>query len=126
MNLCDLSINCLHLVFSESIKLLVLSIYSSSKNILVEQVGDRKVSPIAYYVFFFYLRKNQTQATPIGNVEESSSNKVSPCNIKMINAWNQMAYMNRYISDYLYDHRDDYSGYFFDEHLLEFMNKMGI
>lgn len=100
--------------------------WDNLKNMLVEQVGNRKVSPVAYYVFFFYLRKNQTQATPIGNVEESSSNKISPCNIKMINAWNQMAYMNRYISDYLYDHRDDYGGYFFDEHLLEFMNKMGI
>ena len=93
---------------------------------LVEQVGNRMVSPIAYYVFFFYLRKNQTQSTPIGNVEESSSNKISPCNIKMINAWNQMAYMNKYISDYLYDNRNDYGGYFFDESLLEFMNKMGI
>ena len=30
LNLCDSSINCLHLVFSESIKLLVLSIYSLS------------------------------------------------------------------------------------------------
>lgn len=100
--------------------------WDNLKNMLVEQVGNRMVSPIAYYVFFFYLRKNQTQATPIGNVEESSSNKISPCNIKMINTWNQMAYMNRYISDYLYDNRNDYGGYFFDESLLEFMNKMGI
>ena len=100
--------------------------WDNLKNMLVEQVGDRKVSPIAYYVFFFYLRKNQTQATPIGNIDESSSNKVTPCNIKMISAWNQMAYLNRYLSDFLYNNQDDYGGYFFDEHLLEFMNQMGI
>lgn len=96
------------------------------KNMLVDQVGNRVISPIANYVFFFYLRSNQTQATPIGNVTETSSNDIAPCNIKMMQAWNQMADMNQYLSRYLFQNKDDFGGYFFDEHLLEYMNQIGV
>ena len=100
--------------------------WENLKSMLVEQVGNRKESPVAYYIYFFYLRKNQTQTTSIGNIEESQSNRISPCNIKMIDAWNQMAYMNRYLSEYLCDHREEYGGYFFDDCLLETINTLGI
>jgi hypothetical protein len=44
----------------------------------------------------------------------------------MIDAWNQMVYMNDYLSKWLFDHRDDYGGYFFDNDMLETINQFGI
>ena len=61
---------------------------------------------------------------PVGVTEAEA--KIVPCNRKMIDAWNQMVYMNDYLSRWLFDHRDDYGGYFFDNDMLETINQFGI
>lgn len=91
---------------------------------LIDKEGGRKESPIAYYIFFFYLRKNQLEVTPLGTVEADA--KIAPCNRKMIDVWNQMVYMNEYLSQWLFDRRGEYGGYFFNENLLEPINAFGI
>lgn len=92
--------------------------------VLVDDAGGTLESPIAYYIYFFYLRRNQLEATPVGATEADA--KIVPCNRKMIDAWNQMVYMNDYLSRWLFDHRDDYGGYFFDNDMLETINQFGI
>lgn len=99
--------------------------WENLKSMLVEKIGNDVYSPVAYYIYFFYLRKNQVQSTPLGTMSEESS-KVVPCNIKMINSWNQMVYMNTYLARWLYEHKNDYGGYYFDDSLLESINAFGI
>ena len=93
-------------------------------NILVDDENGRKESPIAYYIYFFYLKRNQLEVTPLG-VTEADAN-IAPCNKKMIDSWNQMAYMNEYISKWLFDNRNDYGGYFFELEMIEVINQLGI
>lgn len=96
------------------------------EKMLVEEMDGRKYSPIAYYTFFFYLRKNQAEATPLGVTEANSSNPVVSPRGKMINAWNNMVHINKYLSDWLYMNKEKYGGYHFSCDLLEDINMLGI
>lgn len=99
--------------------------WDNLESVLVDTIGGIKYSPIAYYVFFYYLRKNQASTTPLGVVGDDEA-KAFSCMDKMINSWNQMAYMNEYLSRWLYDRKDEYGGYFFKDCMLEEINAMGI
>jgi hypothetical protein len=58
---------------------------------LVDAVNYR--SPIANYVYYWYMRDQATQSTAVGEVatKTENSNRVSPA-IKMSSAWNEMVY----------------------------------
>lgn len=94
------------------------------KDILVYDSFGVTESPIAYYIYFFYVRRNQIESTPVGVVKADAG--VVKCNRKMIDAWNRMVSMNVPLSIWLFDHRDDYGGYYFDRDLLETINQLGI
>lgn len=60
------------------------------KNLLVRE----KTSPIANYVYFYYLIKNQSYTTPSGERVSKSSNEIVSYDDKAIVAWNAMVRMN--------------------------------
>lgn len=93
---------------------------------LVDNIGDNKYSPIAYYVYFFFVRGNQSQATILGVKRfEEDEELVSP-NSMLIYSWNNMVRMTRRLYRFLYDNRDKYSGWCCDMSLLEEINSFGI
>lgn len=93
---------------------------------LVTETGDNKYSPIAYYVYFYFVRGNQQQATILGVKRfEEDEELVSP-NTMLIYAWNNMADMTYKVYRYLCDNKDKYEGWRFDRHLLEKINSFGL
>lgn len=57
-----------------------------------------KRSPIAYYVYYWYVRENQLRATPLGVTLANSDNRVVSPVAKLTTAWNRMADMSRDIA----------------------------
>lgn len=53
--------------------------------------ADTKESPIANYVYYFYMRDNYTQTVGLGEVKATAENAVMSNNdAKMVRAWNEM------------------------------------
>ena len=71
-----------------------------------------KRSPIANYVYWFYMKDNASFTMGAGEVkpENSTSENVSP-KLKMIRAWNEMAHMNRELAQMIIARRDVYPEY---------------
>lgn len=84
------------------------------------------VSPVANYVYFYYVRSNQRRATSLGVTETNSDNPIVPCDSLIVNAWNDMVGMNRDVVCFLRDHAADYPAVSTDYELLEPINVMGI
>lgn len=93
-------------------------------------VNNVKKSPIAYYVYYHFLRDGYTQTAGIGEVKANAENAtvVSPAG-KMISAWNEMVDLNRSLLDFLYVNGTDYPKYnlaFVDRDLLSKQNSFNI
>lgn len=70
-----------------------VEMFDSLKSRLVTE----SISPIANYVFYYYL-KNKTLKTLEGNPDETSSkNTISSASRKLVIVWNQMVEMNKEI-----------------------------
>ena len=95
-------------------------------NLLARLVPMPRVSPIANYVYFHYVRGNQVHATSLGATETNSDNKVVSCDPLIIPAWNGMVDMNRAIHFYLEAHEGEYEGFATSYELLEKINILGI
>lgn len=95
-------------------------------NLLARLVPMPRVSPIANYVYFYYVRGNQVHATSLGATETNSDNKVVSCDPLIIPAWNGMVDMNRAIHSYLEAHEGEYEGFATSYELLEKINILGI
>lgn len=83
-------------------------------------------SPIANYVYFFYLRHNHTQATTTGVKADGDEGKLVSPERKMVFAWNGMVRMNRRIFEYLKENRHEYKGWNPDMELVETINTFGL
>lgn len=75
--------------------------------------GDQlKRSPIANYVYWHYIKDNNSFTMGAGEVkpENSTSENVSP-KFKMIRAWNEMVHMNRELGQMIIARKDVYPEY---------------
>lgn len=81
-------------------------------------------SPIAYYVFFFFVRRNDAHVSSTGVVGCSGDDKVD-ASIVQIPAWNEMTEMNYELLDFLCSN-EEYDGFTFDRTMLEPINQFGI
>lgn len=95
-------------------------------NLLKELVPMPRVSPVANYVYFHFVRNNQTHATSLGVTVTNSDNKITSCDSLIIPAWNDMVMMNRDVHLYLESHKEDYEGFETSYELLEKINRLGI
>jgi hypothetical protein len=84
------------------------------------------VSPIACYIFYWYVRNRQTQATTLGVTKNNSDNPVVSPNEKLVTAWNAMVTMNVYFVKWIDKHRLYYKGWHYDHNMLESINELGI
>lgn len=67
----------------------VLQKWEDLKDKLVDD--DTKESPVANYVYYFYMRDNYTQTVGVGEVKAKAENSVMSNNdAKMVRAWNEM------------------------------------
>lgn len=96
---------------------------SEYKN-LYDMLVDISGSPIAYYVYFFYVRTKNSMSTANGTIKKSVNN-VSPMD-KLVLAWNTMADLTRKIDKYILTNDDFYKGYKPNFHLLKYINSMGV
>ena len=82
------------------------------------------VSPIANYVFFFFVRRNDAHVSSTGVVGDSTKDKAD-ASVVQIPAWNEMVEMNLDILDFLCSD-DAYDGFTFNRSMIEPINQYGI
>lgn len=92
---------------------------------LISFINGFDVSPIACYVFYWFVRQRQTQATNVGVTLNKSDNPVVSPNILIVNAWNMMVTINKYVLDFISD-KKEYGCVDCDCSLLEPINELGI
>lgn len=85
-----------------------------------------EISPIACYIFFYYVRWSQTRATHLGTLKNNSDNPVVSNDEKLISAWNIMVTMNNYFIRWMEQEISAYPDWYFDDYLLEPINSFGI
>ena len=78
-----------------------------------------KNSPIAYYVYFYYIRYVNSTVTASGVRKER--NNAYNANEKLVSTWNSMADINREIDKYLHAKFKDYET---NEYLLMYTNSL--
>jgi len=93
---------------------------------IITSLNEFEVSPIACYVFYWYVRINQTQATITGTTKNNTDNPVVSPNGRIIPAWNMMVTCNKYFIDWMDKNKLDYQGWDFDPDMLETINEFGI
>lgn len=68
-----------------------------------------KLSPIAYYIYYWYMRNQNSQTTGVGEVGSNvPNNGVANESIKLMTAWNEMVRLNNTLYDFLYVNLSDY------------------
>lgn len=69
-------------------------------------------NPIANYIYWHWLRDNQSTATTMGVRQPDSENSTAAdATRKMVDAWNEMVQYNFLLNGYLYANRVHYSSY---------------
>lgn len=75
--------------------------FDSLKDMLSTFGGEEGRSPIANYVFFYYVRRNQFSATMIGVTKTDTDNPLANPTPLLADVWNEMCEMNEYILSFL-------------------------
>lgn len=71
-------------------------------------INEQLKSPIAQYVYYWFLRYNVPTTTVSGEKESKSDKSSNVSSIgKQVRAWNTMVEMNRSLVDYLLNKKDD-------------------
>lgn len=92
---------------------------------LLDGSGVSKISPIACYVYFHYVRNNQTISTHIGTMMNDSDNPIVSSSNNSITAWNQMARMNMKIENTIAYNLSDYEDWHRNRYMIETINTLG-
>lgn len=68
-----------------------------------------RVSPIAYYMYYFWLRESATYVTSGGQAEPKNKNSLnSSPNLRMVEAYNRMVRMTVKLLDYIRDEQSEW------------------
>lgn len=93
-------------------------------------VNDLKLSPIAYYVYYYFLRKEVMATTGVGtaHLEAENATRTSPV-IKEVNVWNQLVDMNYSLIKFLLSDSMAYGGVkctYLKDNLLTKINELNL
>lgn len=81
-------------------------LYSDLKDMIYEEL---LLSPVACYVYYWYMRNSVTQTAALNQIRTQSENAASYNNFdKMAKAWNLMVELSQEIWDHLEDNLDSY------------------
>lgn len=84
-------------------------IYKSATLAINTSTGAYKQSPIANYVYYWFIRNQHTQTASMGEVKSKTENaEISNPSLKMVRAWNEMSAWICDMVDYLNTKKDDY------------------
>lgn len=103
--------------FSEYIKSESLGVgkWDRLKDMLTDNISEGdfilKKSPIANYVYYWFLRDAQTEATITGVKKDGEDGSLVSPERKLVNAWNDMVKMNLKIYQFLDSNQKDYLGW---------------
>lgn len=81
-------------------------------------------SPVANYVYFYYVSRCSVKPTSVGTVHASEDKLANP-NPLLVSAWNNMVDMNEDLYDFLCED-EAYRGFEFNSTMLDKINGMGI
>ncbi len=83
--------------------------YASVNNKWEGFENDAKISPIANYVYYWYVSKKAVDNTLVGTATGAVDNntRVNPMDT-LVDAWNSMVDMNRALWEFLYANKDTY------------------
>lgn len=83
--------------------------YKSATLAINTTIGTSKQSPIANYVYYWYIRNNHSQTAAMGEVKSKNENAAahSPA-LKMTRAWNEMSEWVCDLTEYLNARKEDY------------------
>lgn len=101
--------------------------WENLKNELLMSYDEKyKYSPIAYFVFFYFVRRNQYSVTSLGVTQTNSDNPAVSANEVLVKVWNNMVDMTMGVYKYIKSNKDDYEGWMFDCNLIEKINTFGL
>ena len=83
-------------------------------------------SPIANYVYFYYVRSRQSISSPIGVEKEIDKSVITDMISKSVIAWNGMVSMNRRIADYMSKNTKTYPFWSCKDFMLMNINEYGL
>ena len=83
--------------------------YKSATLAINTSTGSNKQSPIANYIYYWYIRNNYSQTAAMGEVKSKTENadQHNP-GMKMTRAWNEMSAWTNELRDYLDAKKSDY------------------
>jgi hypothetical protein len=85
-------------------------IYKSATLAINTSTGTNKSSPIANYVYYWFMRNNYTQTSTMSEVKATNENAgIANPSLKMVRAWNEMSAWICELVDYLDAKKDDYT-----------------
>lgn len=93
---------------------------------LIHVLVYKEYSPIANYVYFYFVRSSVSRVTALGVQRTDTEDKIINPNEKLCMAWNDMVGMNEDIYNWLYERRCLYGGLVLDEELLTTINEMNL
>lgn len=83
--------------------------YKSATLAINTSTGTSKQSPIAGYVYYWFIRNNHSQTATMGEVKSKNENAVSyNPGLKITRAWNEMSRQVCELKDFLDSKTDDY------------------
>lgn len=84
--------------------------YKSATLAINTSTGTSKASPIANYVYYWYMRNNHTQTASTGETKGKHENAdTASMAVKLTRAWNEMSEWVCDLVDYLNAKKDDYT-----------------
>lgn len=79
--------------------------------LFTEGGGATKRSPIANYVYYWWLRQNATATTGSGEQQLSDGAMPVSSGVKQLRTWNEMVQWNKELHEFLWSKADDYPEY---------------
>lgn len=101
--------------------------WENLKSHLVIDMGKTvKLCPAANYVYYYYLRAHQSDATSTGVKVDDDDGKLVSASQKMVDAWNDMVRLNRKVCAWMESCGDVYKDVKTDQVLLVPINTMNL
>ena len=111
-------------VYNEAEDKVAVERWDNLKDQLVFGLSARPISPIAEYVYYYYVNGRQKSATSEGVTiqQNKPSNPTQEC----VSAWNRMVKANERIGIWIQENKSTYPEWRKDENVFRYINLLGI
>lgn len=95
-------------------------------HLVVKIEGSIILCPAANYIYYYYLRAHQSDATITGVKVDNDNGVLVSADFKMKEAWNEMVRMNRRVCEWMSSCNDIYKDVTTDKSLLRYINTLNL